>query len=66
MQSPLLMQSANVPCSSKSDHRYQSPLIVDYPLLAQRGQVSEQPPVAHVQLHERMGPVPITTLSLWV
>lgn len=63
MQSPPLIQSANVPSSSKSDHRYQSSLIVDYPLLAQRGQVSGQPPIAHVQQYERACPVPTTTLN---
>ncbi|KAG1855097.1 hypothetical protein C8R48DRAFT_835700 [Suillus tomentosus] len=62
MQSPLI-QSANIPSSSKSEHRYQSSLIVDYPLLAQRGRVSGQPPIAHVQQYERACPVPTTTLN---
>lgn len=63
MQTPPLIQSANVPCSSKSDHRYQSSLIVDYPLLAQRGQVSGQPPIAHVQPYRRARPVPTAALD---
>ncbi|KAG2100201.1 uncharacterized protein F5147DRAFT_777110 [Suillus discolor] len=53
MRNPLLIQSSISSNSSKSSSLY--------PLQAQRGQMSRQPPIAHVQKYERPCPVPTTT-----
>ncbi|KAG1890756.1 hypothetical protein F4604DRAFT_1672768 [Suillus subluteus] len=63
MQGPLLIKSTILPYSVKPNNRYPSSLLVDYPLLAQRGQVSGQPPIAHVQQYGRAYTVPTTALD---
>ncbi|KAG2037346.1 hypothetical protein BDR03DRAFT_957464 [Suillus americanus] len=62
MQAPPFMNSTILPYHSKSNNRYPSSLLADDPLLVQRGQVSWQPPVAHVQQSVRTYPALTTAI----
>ncbi|KAG1890789.1 hypothetical protein F4604DRAFT_372853 [Suillus subluteus] len=59
----MCMNSTILPYYPKSNNRYSSSLLADDPLLVQKGQVSWQPPVAHVQQSVRAHPALSTVIG---